>query len=409
MNREIFIARQPIYDTYLNVFAYEILYRTGDTNKFDGVDGDMATSSVISDVFFTFGIKKMTDLKKAFINFTPNLLMNGIPSDIPREFLVVEILEDIVPTKEIIDAVVDIKKKGYKIALDDFVLENVYDELIQYADIIKIDYMGTTKEERKSILDEHKKKGIKFLAEKIETYDEFKEAVEMGFEYFQGYFFSKPVLVKAKDISEISSNYVAIFSELDKEEPSYDSIADIFKRDLNLTYKLLRLVNSPAFYKKTAISSIQSALVYLGFKEIRKWLSILMIRDIGGGYNEMVKTSLVRGKVAEDIATVLDMSQRKSEFFMLGLFSLLDKITGNPLVDIMDNIPLEGDIKAGILGRDNTFGRLLKAIDAYEHGDWERYEVYIKSLNVKGWMIPDYYYKALRWINDFEEEGDSDE
>ncbi|MCT4631870.1 MAG: HDOD domain-containing protein [Firmicutes bacterium] len=409
MNREIFIARQPIYDAYLNVFAYEILYRTGDKNMYDGIDGDMATSSVISDVFLTFGIKRMTDLKKAFINFTPNLLMNGIPSDISNEFLVVEILEDVIPTKEIINAVIDIKSKGYKIALDDFVLHNVYDELIQYADIIKIDYMGTTSKQRKNILKKHKKKGIKFLAEKIETYDEFKEAVEMGFEYFQGYFFSKPVLVKAKDISEVSSNYVAIFDELDKEEPSYELIADIFKRDLNLSYKLLRLVNSPAFYKKSRIDSLQSALVYLGFKEIRKWLSILMIRDIGGGYNEMVRTSLVRAKVAEEMARNMDMRMRKSELFMLGLFSLLDKITGNSLVDIMENIPIEDDIKAGILGRDNKFGRLLKAIDAYEHGDWERYEVYIKSINAKGWMIPDYYYKALRWINEFEEEGDSDE
>lgn len=409
MNREIFIARQPIYDAYLNVFAYEILYRTGDKNMYDGIDGDMATSSVISDVFLTFGIKRMTDLKKAFINFTPNLLMNGIPSDISNEFLVVEILEDVIPTKEIINAVIDIKSKGYKIALDDFVLHNVYDDLIQYADIIKIDYMGTTSKQRKNILKKYKKKGIKFLAEKIETYDEFKEAVEMGFEYFQGYFFSKPVLVKAKDISEVSSNYVAIFDELDKEEPSYELIADIFKRDLNLSYKLLRLVNSPAFYKKSRIDSLQSALVYLGFKEIRKWLSILMIRDIGGGYNEMVRTSLVRAKVAEEMARNMDMRMRKSELFMLGLFSLLDKITGNSLVDIMENIPIEDDIKAGILGRDNKFGRLLKAIDAYEHGDWERYEVYIKSINAKGWMIPDYYYKALRWINEFEEEGDSDE
>lgn len=409
MDRDIFVARQPIYDRYMNVFAYELLYRDGLENKYSGKNGDVATSNVIADMFFSFGIDKLLDNKKAFINFTPKLLENGIPLEISNEILVIEILENIKPSDEIIEAIKDMKSKGYKIALDDFIIENIYDDLIVFADIIKIDYVGTTRIERKKIIDKYSKNSIKFLAEKIETYAEFKEAINMGFDYFQGYFFSKPIILQTKDINEITSNYINIIEELEKEDPSYEVITDVLKRDLSLTFKLLKLVNSPAFYRREKITSIHGALVYLGFKEIKKWLSILMIREIGGGYNEMVKTSLVRARVAESISENINCKSRKSELFILGLFSLIDKITGNKLEDIMGSLPIEEDLKQGILGRNNTFGRVLKTINSYERGEWDKYEVFVKSINIETWIVPDYYYKAVQWVNDLEKEGDRDE
>lgn len=195
-----FIARQPIFDCNNNVFGYELLFRNGSQNFYNSLDGNAATLNVISNTFYSLGVDTVTNGKKAFINFTEELLKREIATLLPPELVIVEILENIEPTDEIISVCKKLKDKGYTLALDDFVFDTKYNKLIELADIIKVDFTITKGYERRNIISKINSNKIKFLAEKVENIDEFREAQSYGYSYFQGYYFSKPVILSGKDM-----------------------------------------------------------------------------------------------------------------------------------------------------------------------------------------------------------------
>ena len=399
---DIYIARQPIFNTRLEVFAYELLYRSG-TDNFSNVsdsDGDSATSAVITNGLMMMGIDELTHGKKSFINFTKNLIVEKIPLLFSNEVVVVELLEDIIPDDDFIEICKELKEKGYILALDDFVLDYDYIELIELADIIKVDFMLTSKEERREIIRRYKYLNIKFLAEKVETLEEFEEAKEAGYTYFQGYFFSKPVIIPGKDIKSYTMNYVKILDELNADVPEYDKISNIIEYDVALTYKLLRLINSPAFYTNSKITSVNHALVLLGFNEIKKWITIIMMRDLGASKpDEIVRASLLRAKMAEQIASPIGIRGRKNELFLVGVFSMIDTLMNRTLFDILSEIPLEIEIVEAILGFDNDLKASFDIVLAYERGDWEKVNKICVGKNVDSKKIRIAYMKALEWTN----------
>lgn len=403
---KIFVARQPIFDIHKNVYAYELLYRSSDENKsgFDDpnvLDGDNATSSVITNSMLLVGIENVTQGKRAFINFTKNLILDEIPTLFSNDIVVVEILEDIIPDADFIKAVKSIKSKGYLIALDDFVLNYEYDEIIKLSDIIKVDFLLTSSLERKKIVEKYKNYGVRFLAEKVETLEEFNEAKEMGYSYFQGYFFAKPVILTSEDIKTLSSSYVQIIEEVSKDEPEYDKISNIIEGDIALTYKLLKLINSPAFYTSSRITSISRALVMLGFKEIRKWISIIMLRDIGSDKpNEIIKLSLIRGRMGELLAKLCNYTDIKDEMFLVGMFSMIDTLMDRSLFDILSELPFETSIIEALLGYDNELRRLFEIILAYESGNWDNLIIYTKKFNIDAYKVPDIYFESLKWTRE---------
>src|SRR5208283_1617606 len=217
---DVYVARQPILDRKKSLFAYELLFRDGLANYMPNIDGDTATSKLLSSSFLTIGIDKITFGKRAFVNFTQNLLETDIPLMFPKETTVVEILEDVNPTALVTEACRKLSAKGYSLALDDFVFKLELTPLIELADIIKIDFRATSYSEIKLILHKFGTKKIKFLAEKVETNEEFKDALNMGFEFFQGFFFSKPEIVKGKEISGSQMQYLNFMIEISK--PNYD-------------------------------------------------------------------------------------------------------------------------------------------------------------------------------------------
>lgn len=397
---EIYIARQPIFDSKLNVFAYELLYRSGNENFSNISDGDSATSSVITNGLMLMGIDELTQGKKSFINFTKNLIVEKIPLLFSNKEVVVELLEDIIPDDNFIEICKDLKEKGYILALDDFVLDYDYIKLIEIADIIKVDFMLTSKEERSEIIRRYRHFNIKFLAEKVETVEEFEEAKLAGYTYFQGYFFSKPVIIPGKDIKSYTMNYVKILDELNSKDPEYDRISNIIEYDVALTYKLLRLINSPAFYTNSKITSVNHALVLLGFGEIKKWITIIMMRDLGASKpDEIIRASLLRAKMAEQIAAPLGMRSRKNEMFLVGVLSMIDTLMNRSLFDILSEIPLEIEIVQAILGFNNELKSSFDIVLAYEKGDFEWVKNTCIEKNIDAKKIRDAYMNALEWTN----------
>lgn len=370
---DVFLARQPIFNVQKKVVAYEILYRQGVKNIYnEELDGDVATTSVVSDALVNFGLNGLTNGKMAFINFTKNLLMEDLPLMIPSAELTIEILETVEVDSRFVEKIAYLKGKGYTIALDDFVDNEKFNDILPYVDIIKVDFLVLGYEGRKLVADKYKRLGIRLLAEKVESNRDFEEAVNCGYELFQGFFFEKPVVCKSKGINVSTYNYMEILKETVDDEPSFDKLSKIVKSDLSLTYKLLRLINSPAFYTNSQITSVNHALTLLGLNEIRKWVTLIMLRDVSSDKpDEIIKVSLIRAIFAEHIAAHFGLKNRETEAFLLGLFSLIDTIMEKPLFEVLEQLPLKDDVKSGLLGMKNSFHDLLRLLKYYEKGNWD--------------------------------------
>ena len=394
---EVFLARQPIFDTSLKVVAYEILYRSGNKNTYDiSINGDLATASVVIDALINFGIGQLAGEKGVFVNFTRNLLVENLPFVFEPDRLTVEILETLDVDALLVEKCRILKERGYTIALDDFTGDDRFDDLMPYVDIIKVDFLVLQSEGRQYIAEKYLPLGVKLLAEKVETNEDYLEAVDLGYHFFQGYFFEKPIICKSKGISHSSLRYMSLLNETMSEEPDFNHLAEIIKQDYSLTYKLLRLINSPAFYTVQEITSVNHALTLLGLNEIRKWTTLILLKDISEDKpDELLKVSLSRALFAEKLSVLFGMDNRSTEAFLLGLFSLIDTVLEKPVYDIIEPLPLHDDIKCAMIGGNNTFHEILRLIKHYELGNWDIVIDIEEQNHLSSERVNDYYLAAV--------------
>lgn len=401
----IFLARQPIFDRNQNVYAYELLYRDGTENAYTANDANMASSNVILNSFGLVGLENLTGGKKAFINFTSELILKGVATLFPKNQLVIELLENILPEKAIVDSCKAMKKKGYLIALDDFVFVEDYRPLVELADIIKVDFMATSPEERKNIVKKLGNGRIRFLAEKIETLEAFDEAKKCGYSYFQGYFFSRPVILSAHDISPIKMNYLQLIRQVNNPDLDFDKISEIIIRDVSLSYKLLKLVNSAAFGFRSRIASIKHALVILGVKEIRKWVSLIALKGINEGQpHEVIQLSLVRARFCEGLSKCMNMVNKSQELFLLGLFSCLDVLMSRPMKEIIETLYLPDGVRQALNMQGGPYGDTYKMVLSYEKADWDAVAFAKEDCHLDDEHIAGAYMEAIQWVNQLSRE-----
>ena len=402
-SQEVHVARQPIFDRKQNVVAYELLFRGKNSmNLYDGEDGDLATQEVISNSFLVIGIAQISGDKKAFINFTENALKRNMALMLPKDLVAIEVLESVEATAEIIKCCKELKEKGYSLVLDDFVFSPSYMPLILLADIIKVDYRATTYEDRKKLLECKDAYSVEFLAEKIETPEEFSEALEMGFSYFQGYFFCKPVIVTAKNLPGYKTSYFHILQELNRAEVEFSCIEEIIRKDVSLSYKLLRFVNSPVFGFQNNISSLRQALALLGQKEIIKWISLISLQCMGQDKpDELMLNSLIRAKFAEQIAKT-KWVHIAADAFLMGMFSHIDALLGRSMTDILEEIGLEEEIKNALVGitSDSKLAVVMKMVQLYERANWGELEACIAAHEFNEAALCKSYREALGWAHD---------
>ncbi len=395
---EVFVARQPIFDQNRLVHAYELLYRTGEQNFFDGsISSNMATSILLMNSYYSFGIDNLIGSHKAFINFSKALIENDIPHLLNEQNVVIELLEDIKPDPFFIQKVKNLKEKGYTIALDDFVESYPYVELIELSDIIKVDFLLNTREQIKSICSTWKKKGKLLLAEKVETNEEFLWAKGLGFDYFQGYFFSKPSVMKSKTLTDSAYQYIRLMEKLNKPEPDYKEIASIIEVDVSLTYKLLKLVNS-RFALVSNISSIQHALAILGITAFRKWVSLAMIQSKAtSSASELAKISLIRSHFMEGIAKASDLKKYASEISLIGILSVVDVLLESPMEEIVKNLPLSETIKDTLLGKDSQYSCVYGIVKQYEMGNFTDILGCCTLIKFDSNKLPQIYLESVKW------------
>lgn len=396
-----YAARQPILDIDKNLFAYELLFRDGVSNVFPDIDEDEATSRIVEGSQVSFGIEDFTDNKPAFINFTLETILKKYPSMMAPEAVVVEILETVQPGKRLLAAVKELKQQGYVIALDDYEHKPVWKHFYPYVDIIKFDLRAMSLTEIANILTELKPHThIDMLAEKVETLEEFEQCKTLGFKYFQGYFFSKPELVKAKNLSPAQMTLAELLYETSNPEIDLPKVTQIFERDINLSYKLLRYTNSAAFKRRAEISTIKQALVVLGQHELKKFLSLLFAAQVNDSKpDELLKMAMVRARFCELLAG--STSQIDSAMaFLTGMMSLIDAILDESIEKIMEQLPLAAEIKLALIKGQGDLAKLLKLSIAFEKGDWVLESQLESTLKLSDSQIAAKYADAINWADE---------
>lgn len=402
VNMDVYVARQPIFDKNLNVVGYELLYRRTVNNYYEGTSDEQATAELINNAFLALHFNELTDGKRAFINFSEEMLLKEIPFLLPDESIVVEILERVQSSDELLAVCKKMKENNYIVALDDFVFQESFVSIINLVDIIKLEF-NTLPEFEQSYMLERYKGEVKFLAEKVETREDFQKALAMGYDFFQGYFFSKPFILTGKDIQSFNGNLVRVIKEMENRNPDFQKISEVIEVDVGLSYKLLRLANSAFFGAREEIQSIKSALVRLGTDEIRKWVYIMMLKDVQRMENkELIKFSLVRAKLMELISTENKKKNSHLEFFMTGLFSNIDVLLGKKMEDIIEDLPLTTEISDALIGKTNELGEYLDLVKMLEQADWNAYENDCELLSIDKYRLMELYFESLRWVVNLE-------
>jgi len=395
---EVYVGRQPIFDRYNNVLGYELLYRRSMNNFYEGNDANKDTAEVINNAFFVMHFDELTEGTKAFINFTESMIVDNVPMLLPKETLIVEILEQSIISQDLIESCIKLKQNGYKIALDDFVFSEQYIPLLEIVDIVKIEFSRVSLFEQRRLLNLYKHK-LSFLAEKVETREEYDLALNMGYDYFQGYFFSKPVIVKGKDIAVLNTNIVRIINELYAEEPEFNRISEIIQADLGLSYKLLKVSNTVYFEAKYEIKSIKQAIVRLGISELKRWFNILLVKDIQIIENrDLIKNSIIRAKFMELIALEIGLEQEYLDYFMVGMFSSIDILLNREMKTIVEELPFTQEVKDALLGNENPINNALNVIVKHEYAQLNELDLVQPIQKISQSRFMELYIEAITWV-----------
>lgn len=402
---ELYVARQPIFDRRKSIIGYELLHRECmNKNEYSATNGEYASSNVISSAFLTIGLDSLTNNKLAFINFTEDLIKNGVAQLFPKEQLVIEILESVAPTKEILRACEQLKGRGYKLVLDDYVLDPVYEPLACLADIIKIDVRRASYAEQYRVISKHAYQGIQFLAEKVETEDEFHNAEGLGYSLFQGYFFSKPIIMTANTMLAGKLGYIRLMQAVNSINPDFNMIISAIESDVKLSMETIKLSNSAYYGRRMKISSIRQAVVALGLEGVRKWIYLSSLRRLGTGKPDvLISTSIIRSKFMELLASQMGQALKSPEYSMLGLFSMLDVLTNTTFEKLFESLNIAEDIKEVLLGNnlDTNLGIANWIMLTYERGNWEDASAYALKIGLTLDDIAGSYITSLKWYNEF--------
>jgi EAL and modified HD-GYP domain-containing signal transduction protein len=393
------VARQPILDRNGNLFAYELLFRRSQLAQSCDVSSNDACARVITDAVLSIGLDTLTGGKLAFINLTRDMVLSGAAALLPKDRVVVELLEDVTGDAAVVEACQSLKQSGYQIALDDFSYSNAVANLVPLADYIKVDVLTNNTASARSALIGAVNPRTRLLAEKVETPEEHKDTLSEGFAYFQGYFFGRPAVREVKRIAARPVAYATLLVKLSKPDISVFELENVIKQDTSLSYRVLRALNSAATPLRVEIASIRQAIILLGRDTIRRWASLWAIASMNERtHPELVASSIIRARCCE----MVDASSRHDPGtgFLLGMCSLLDAILEQPMEAVVSQLPLAADVRWALLGEQNERRALLDCVIAYERGEWDRFEQLAARAGVSDVILRSAYQEALRWTRE---------
>lgn len=394
---DVYLARQPIFQRDGTLTAYELLYRgNGQDNFAMGRSADSMASDVIVHAFLNIGVERITDGHRAFLNFTRGMLVSGLHQLFTPAEVVIEMLESVEPDEEVERACERLVAAGYTLALDDFEYHPKFDRLLTLAHIVKVDVLGKSDEQLAEITTRLSPFNVRMLAERVETHAMQARCASLGFELFQGYYFSKPEILSNRDLSADELTIIRLLNLLRDADANDATVEDAFRADLALSYKLLRTANSAAAGGR-GIESIQHAVRLVGRRELHKWLALLLLSSVtakGGTDRELARMAVVRARMCELLAGT---RSAVGSHFIVGLFSLLDVILRMPMAEMLKRVDLAMDVQSALLRREGPLSRPLELVEAYERAEWLEVETLAASLEVLPTAVQGRYVEAVAW------------
>jgi len=392
-----YVARQPILDLRGRVHAYELLFRAGPEAAFRG-DGDMATRTMLDNTVI-FGLDKLTAGLPAFVNCTREALTEKLVDVLPPSMTVLEVLETLEPTPELIAACRQLKTAGFRLALDDFVWQPKFDPLIDLANYIKVDFAISSAQERQDLMRRVEGKAITMIAEKVETPEEYQQARAEGFTLFQGYFFCRPILLKNRNIPANRLFHIQILQMLHSNPMDLHQLSDLLKKDTSLTYRLMRLVNSPICAVRQEVRSIETALLVVGEDTFRRIATLAITSEMNSGQSlEILRMAFVRGRFCELASGYPGMDA--TEQYLLGMLSMIPAMLRVSIDDLVPQLPLRNDIRDALLGLEVKERCLLQWLECTERGDWLQCDAVMTAFGLQPEEMVRCYSEAMIWAED---------
>jgi c-di-GMP phosphodiesterase len=393
---DIFVARQPIYDRELEVFAYDLLFSSGETDAAQPeIDSEAATSTVIVNTFANMGLTDLVGNRPAAMTVSKSFLLDAGSLQLPADRLILELHREVEADDEVLAAIRELKMRGYTIALDDFVGGAERGPLVQAADIIKLDVQMLGQQGLWQQCGPLQGIGAKLVAKRVETHEELDFCRSLGFEYYQGQFLCQPKLVTKRTVPANRMAKLAMLAELNSPEADFDSLEKLIGRDVGLSYRFLRYINSAFFSLPHKIGSIRQALVLLGIAAVRKWATLLAMADLDDKPDELIVTALVRGKMCE-LAAASRPTREREEYFTVGMFSVIDALLDSPMDVVLSSLPLQDDLKDALHHHLGPKGVVLSAVLNYERAQFED----LRALAPPGVSAQEIYQWAITWARE---------
>lgn len=389
-----YVGSQPIYNNDLVIYAYQLLFRNSDENKALFADSDKATSEVILTTLTDIGLEKLVGMHKACINFTRNFILGEYPIPNIKRRIIIELQEDVTSDPEIIENLNTFSSKGFVLAIPEATYQAHFKKNKDYTYIITVDTSRYNNDQLQEIISNNQAENVKLLAQKIETPEAFSFCNDLGFDYFQGFFFCRPNIVKGTSIPAGKFQLVRILNKLQDEDTDSKELDDLISTDINLSYRLLRYANSSHLGLNSRIESIQHAVTLLGWNTIKMITTLLVLSSIDDKPPELFYFGLIRARLCENLAQYKP-SVDKNMAFTAGLLSIVDALLDASMDNVLAQLPLNEKLTLALLNHEGELGEILHDTIAYVHHKPEK--ATMSSLDSS--IIGENYLKALRWAN----------
>jgi c-di-GMP phosphodiesterase len=366
----VLLSRQPIYHTDMTVLGYELLFRNGGGEVAAVEDGAHATATVIVNGLMEIGLDEMVGQHLAFINFERKLLLlEKYCESLPRDRVVIEILESVEPDARMLKRLEQLRAKGYKLALDDFVCSDAYAPLLEFANFVKLDLLANDWAGIDRAMNMIGKYPVQLIAEKVEARDQVEKAKEKGFSYFQGYFFCRPQNLSGKQLPVNRLATIRLLTQLNSPDIKIEELEKTISQDVALSYKLLRYINSAMCSLDRHVESIRHATILVGLERMRTWANLIVFSRFEDTPHDILVTGAIRARMCELLATALRLSHPE-RYFLVGLFSVLDAILSRPMEEVLPALTLSDELNSALLHHLGELGSVLECVQSYERREW---------------------------------------
>ena len=400
---DIALARQPIFDRADRLVGYELLYRDGaHAVGAAGADSTRMSSDTITRTLLGMGLGRVTGGKRAFVNVDRCMLLDGSVRVLDPSQVVLELLESVGCDEETLPACRSLVAAGYTLALDDYVHDPSYEPLLRLARIVKVDVLGRTDDDLRAVLAAVRPFDVSCVAERVETAAVRARCAALGFDLFQGYFYARPEMLAGREVPVQQASLIRLLNVLRDADTSDAQVEAIFRGDLTLTYKLLRIVNT-AGTSRGGVESIGHAIRLIGREALHRWLALLLVSSFAtasGVRGELVTTAMVRARYCELLAEAAGRRREGGALFVAGLFSLIDALMRTRMTDVVDRLDLSAELRAALLAREGPYAGALRLVEGYEAGGWTEVRTEAQVLGAPLHELPERYARAVEWARE---------